>query len=315
MTDPLFVDTNVWVYAVDGADPVKRDRALEVTAPARGRDLVVSTQVMTEFYAVVTRKIEVPLSTDEAEAMVRQLALLPVVGHRRVARRLCDRWQSRLGRLDLGCADPSRRRGRRVPTAPHGGPRSRLHVRVSRRREPVPSPALGLVARLVLRHPGRSSLLEERAQALLALGARALARDRAGRVPLARCVRQAAHLAHDRLGGASGRRACGQQIGERRPRRLRSSASSPSTTSCTSPIRRARVASKRRPTGKSARACVSPILAMTKGLMTAGRMPRRVSVKPNFAPASAMTRSLTAQSPMPPPSAAPWTRATTGAGQ
>jgi len=79
MTEPTFVDTNVWVYAVDGADPAKRDRALEVTAPAPGRDLVVSTQVLTEFYAVVTRELAIPVSVEDAEAMVRQLAVLPLV--------------------------------------------------------------------------------------------------------------------------------------------------------------------------------------------------------------------------------------------
>ncbi|MBI2764105.1 MAG: PIN domain-containing protein [Chloroflexi bacterium] len=79
MTDPIFVDTNVWVYAVDAADSVKRERALEAIVPARGRDLVVSTQVLTEFYAVVTRKLAVPLPRDDAEAMVRQLAALSVV--------------------------------------------------------------------------------------------------------------------------------------------------------------------------------------------------------------------------------------------
>ncbi len=79
MTEAIFVDTNVWVYAVDTADPDKRARALAVTAAAPGRDLVVSTQVLTEFYAVVTRKLAVPVSVGEAEAMVRQLSDLPVV--------------------------------------------------------------------------------------------------------------------------------------------------------------------------------------------------------------------------------------------
>jgi predicted nucleic acid-binding protein len=79
MAEPVFVDTNVWVYAVDAADPVRRERALAVIAPAPGLDLVVSTQVLTEFYAVVTRKLAVPLQADDAEAMVRQLSVLPVV--------------------------------------------------------------------------------------------------------------------------------------------------------------------------------------------------------------------------------------------
>ena len=79
MTEPIFVDTNVWVYAVDSADPGKRQRALEVIAPEAGRDLVISTQVLTEFYAVVTRKLVVPASAEAAEALVRQLVVLPVV--------------------------------------------------------------------------------------------------------------------------------------------------------------------------------------------------------------------------------------------
>jgi predicted nucleic acid-binding protein len=53
--------------------------ALEVTAPAPDRDLVISTQVLTEFYAVVTRKLAVPLPVEDAEVLVRQLSVLPVV--------------------------------------------------------------------------------------------------------------------------------------------------------------------------------------------------------------------------------------------
>jgi predicted nucleic acid-binding protein len=79
MTEPVFVDTNIWVYAVDAADPVKRERALQAIAPVAGRDLVVSTQVLTEFYAVVTRKLAVPVAQDEAGPMVDQLRALPVV--------------------------------------------------------------------------------------------------------------------------------------------------------------------------------------------------------------------------------------------
>jgi len=79
MTDRAFVDTNVWIYAVDGADAAKRERALEVVAPAAQRDLVVSTQVLTEFYAVATRKLATPVPAEDAELMVGELSLLPVV--------------------------------------------------------------------------------------------------------------------------------------------------------------------------------------------------------------------------------------------
>ena len=79
MTEPVFVDTNVWVYAVDTADPGKRARALELVSPGPLRELIVSTQVLTEFYAVVTRKLATPVAVEDAEAMVRQLSVLPVV--------------------------------------------------------------------------------------------------------------------------------------------------------------------------------------------------------------------------------------------
>jgi predicted nucleic acid-binding protein len=60
MTEPVFVDTNVWVYAVDAADPDKRARALAVTTSGPDRQIVISTQVLTEFYSVVTRKLGRP---------------------------------------------------------------------------------------------------------------------------------------------------------------------------------------------------------------------------------------------------------------
>jgi predicted nucleic acid-binding protein len=49
MTERTFVDTNVWVYAVDEADPAKHARALALLTPSPESDLVVSTQVLMEF--------------------------------------------------------------------------------------------------------------------------------------------------------------------------------------------------------------------------------------------------------------------------
>ena len=79
MTSRVFVDTNVWVYAVDSAEPVKQARAQEATAPGQGREIVISSQVLSEFYTVVTRKLANPLDEDEAAAMVDRLANLHVV--------------------------------------------------------------------------------------------------------------------------------------------------------------------------------------------------------------------------------------------
>jgi predicted nucleic acid-binding protein len=72
-----FVDTNVLVYAFDDADPAKRDRARWLLAD--DVPLVISAQVIGEFYVVVTRKLAIPLSEAHASAAVDELLRLPVV--------------------------------------------------------------------------------------------------------------------------------------------------------------------------------------------------------------------------------------------
>ena len=76
-----FLDTNVVVYAFDDGEPVKQERARAVIAG--GGDyptLVVSTQVLAEFYVTVTRKLDRPLSAELAVQAVSAMAALPVVG-------------------------------------------------------------------------------------------------------------------------------------------------------------------------------------------------------------------------------------------
>lgn len=79
MTDRTFVDTNVWVYAVDRDAGAKQATALAVLSPARADDLVVSSQVLGEFYVTVTRKLSRPVPEDAAARMVDQMRRLPVV--------------------------------------------------------------------------------------------------------------------------------------------------------------------------------------------------------------------------------------------
>jgi predicted nucleic acid-binding protein len=79
MTGPAFVDTNVWVYAVDHADPVKQARAREVLGDASGAPLITSAQVLGEFYATVTRKLAQPVAHADAARMVERMRRLPVV--------------------------------------------------------------------------------------------------------------------------------------------------------------------------------------------------------------------------------------------
>ena len=79
MSDRAFVDTNIWVYTVDAADATRRRRALEVVGPASAYELVLSTQVLAEFYAVVTRKLAQPLGPAAARALATQMATFAVV--------------------------------------------------------------------------------------------------------------------------------------------------------------------------------------------------------------------------------------------
>ncbi|MDI6712624.1 MAG: PIN domain-containing protein [Anaerosomatales bacterium] len=71
------VDTNVLVYLFDGDEPVKRARATTVVAglAAAGAGCV-STQVLGEFFVVVSRKFAVPLSVQAAATQVARFAEL-----------------------------------------------------------------------------------------------------------------------------------------------------------------------------------------------------------------------------------------------
>ena len=72
MSAPVFVDTNVFIYAVDQADLKKQNAArlwrAELWKSRRGR---VSFQVLHEFFVKVTQKW--PASRDDARAEVRDL--------------------------------------------------------------------------------------------------------------------------------------------------------------------------------------------------------------------------------------------------
>lgn len=81
MTGKTFLDSNVLVYSVDEspAEKTKHARAIELLS-AEPESLVVSTQVLQEFYVVTTRKLRSPLSEERAAKAVRGIAKLEVVG-------------------------------------------------------------------------------------------------------------------------------------------------------------------------------------------------------------------------------------------
>jgi predicted nucleic acid-binding protein len=76
MPELVFVDTNVFAYALDTADPDKRIRAIELINDHRNA-IVVSTQVLLELHAVCTRKLG--LARDAATRTIDAVAQFPVV--------------------------------------------------------------------------------------------------------------------------------------------------------------------------------------------------------------------------------------------
>jgi predicted nucleic acid-binding protein len=80
MSDKFFIDSNVLVYAYDEHDTNKQNAAQSVlTESIKNSNGTVSTQVMGEFFTIVTKKIPLPLSADDAWEIVKTLTVLPVL--------------------------------------------------------------------------------------------------------------------------------------------------------------------------------------------------------------------------------------------
>ena len=81
MSGRTFLDSNVLVYSVDESpvEKAKHERAVELLS-VQPENLVVSTQVLQEFYVVTTRKLKNPLSEERAARAVRGIAKLDVIG-------------------------------------------------------------------------------------------------------------------------------------------------------------------------------------------------------------------------------------------
>ncbi len=79
MAHRTFVDSNVWVYAVDRGEIAKQSVALEFLRPKGDADYVISAQVLSEFFTVVRRKFAREVPFDKARALVAHMSRLPVV--------------------------------------------------------------------------------------------------------------------------------------------------------------------------------------------------------------------------------------------
>lgn len=67
MSARVLVDTNVLVYAYDRSEPERQQRAFEVLDRLSMSNAgVFSTQVFSEFFVAVTRKIATPLPVPDA---------------------------------------------------------------------------------------------------------------------------------------------------------------------------------------------------------------------------------------------------------
>jgi len=77
---PVFVDTNILVYAEDRDSGIKHNIARDLVADLwRSGEGVLSVQVLQEFFVTVTRKMPRPLDPDEALAIVEQYLAWRVV--------------------------------------------------------------------------------------------------------------------------------------------------------------------------------------------------------------------------------------------
>ena len=78
---PSFVDTNVFVYAVNDDDPERQAIARELLGRlVESEVLQTSTQVLQELYVVLTRKVQRKFAAREALAYLDRIARSPVIG-------------------------------------------------------------------------------------------------------------------------------------------------------------------------------------------------------------------------------------------
>src|SRR5579872_440101 len=77
---PSFVDTNVFVYAVNDDDPERQGIARELLGRlVESEVLQTSTQVLQELYVVLTRKVQRKFTAREALGYLDRIARSPVI--------------------------------------------------------------------------------------------------------------------------------------------------------------------------------------------------------------------------------------------
>ena len=72
MSDRIFIDSNLLIYSIDDGEPVKRVTSKRILGTLAKNGGVISTQVLQEFYNVVSSKLKCP--KDIAKQLVENVA-------------------------------------------------------------------------------------------------------------------------------------------------------------------------------------------------------------------------------------------------
>jgi predicted nucleic acid-binding protein len=80
MSDNVFFDTNILVYANDASEPGKKKIARKLIRDALlNKTAVISIQVLSEFWVTVTQKIKTPLAVPVAEKEIELFEIMEIV--------------------------------------------------------------------------------------------------------------------------------------------------------------------------------------------------------------------------------------------
>ncbi len=80
MNAKTFIDTNILVYAFDSSEKGKQNIAQSLlNNEGTIGEISLSTQVLQEFFVIVTRKLKEPLSIDDASKTIQYFSVYPLV--------------------------------------------------------------------------------------------------------------------------------------------------------------------------------------------------------------------------------------------
>jgi len=82
MKDKIFLDTNIFIYAIDKSPGERRKQNVAqelIRKTIQKESGLISIQVMQEFLNISTRKIQVPLSVDNAIEYLKYIAIMEIV--------------------------------------------------------------------------------------------------------------------------------------------------------------------------------------------------------------------------------------------